>query len=398
VRSRKGPAHVGIEVRHKKACATRSGGNCNCRPSYRAEVHDTATGRPMKSPTFKALADARAWRNAHLAGPRASTTMTVREAALDWLDRAKQGRAVNRSGDRFKPKVLRDYESALNRYILPSLGAVRLDRVGRRDVQHLVERIGLTAQPSTVRNALMPLRTIYRDAMQRDWVAINPTAGIALPAARGKRDRIAPEPEARALIALLPVPDQGIWAAAFYAGLRLGEIQALRWQDVDFERRVLHVRSSWDPKEGPVLPKSRAGIRSVPLIEPLYVHLSRRRGERADPEGLVFGRSESRCFSHNAVRDRAKRLWDKAGLVRIGFHEARHTYASWMIAAGVDAKSLSTYMGHSSISITLDLYGHLLPGNEALAAKKLETFLASATPPATPENERTAETPEPRAS
>jgi integrase len=69
-------------------------------------------------------------------------------------------------------------------------------------------------------------------------------------------------------------------------------------------------------------------------------------------------------------------VWDAAELVPLGFHEARHTYAALMIAAGVNAKALSTYMGHANISVTFDRYGHLMPGNEAEAAGLLDAYLA----------------------
>lgn len=346
----------------------------------------------MKSPAYKSLADAKAWRVAQLAGPRSSTAITVREASEQWLERAKKGRAFNRSGDRFKPKVLRDYESALRRYVFPSLGAMRLDKVQRGDVQHLADQIGLTKSPSTVRNAFMPLRTIFRDAMQRDWVTANPTTGIALPAVRASRDRIASQTEAAILIASLPQRDQGIWATAFFAGLRLGEIQALRWTDVDFQRGLLRVERSWDAKEGPVAPKSKAGTRTVPMIAPLRALLLPSAINHQNDSALVFGRDPTTAFSHNSVRDRATRIWKKQSLKPIGFHEARHTYASWMIAAGVDLKTISTHMGHSSIAITIDRYGHLMPGNEAVTASKLEAFLASPTPSPTPREAPEAET------
>jgi integrase len=75
---------------------------------------------------------------------------------------------------------------------------------------------------------------------------------------------------------------------------------------------------------------------------------------------------------------RARLRWTKAGLAELGLLEARHTFASMMIAAGVNAKALSTYMGHSSITITLDRYGHLMPGNEDEAAALLDAYLLRA--------------------
>ena len=92
--------------------------------------------------------------------------------------------------------------------------------------------------------------------------------------------------------------------------------------------------------------------------------------------GLVFGTSYTQPFTPSNVRKRANAAWTRAGLAPIGLHECRHTFASLMIAAGVNAKALSTYMGHSSVTITLDRYGHLLPGNESEAADLLDAYLA----------------------
>jgi integrase len=89
----------------------------------------------------------------------------------------------------------------------------------------------------------------------------------------------------------------------------------------------------------------------------------------------VFGPSASRPFTPSAVRRRAGTAWKRAKLAPIGLHEARHTYASLMIAAGVNAKALATYLGHSSITIALDRYGHLMPGNEEEAAALLDAYL-----------------------
>jgi len=176
----------------------------------------------------------------------------------------------------------------------------------------------------------------------------------------------------------VPAGDRALWATALYAGLRRGELQALRWTDVDLDAGLIRVERSWDPKAGPIEPKSRAGRRRVPLVRPLRAELAAHRlRQGGGGEGLVLGRGE-RAFAPNAAARRAREAWAAEGLVPIGLHECRHTYASFMIAAGVNAKALSTYMGHSSITITLDRYGHLMPGSEAEAAGLLEAYLEPA--------------------
>ncbi len=92
-------------------------------------------------------------------------------------------------------------------------------------------------------------------------------------------------------------------------------------------------------------------------------------------EGLAFGTTSADPFVMTSVAFRSDKAWERAKLARITLHECRHTFASLMIAAGVNAKALSVYMGHANIGITMDRYGHLMPGNEDEAAAMLDAYL-----------------------
>jgi integrase len=92
----------------------------------------------------------------------------------------------------------------------------------------------------------------------------------------------------------------------------------------------------------------------------------------------MFGATPTAPFYCEGLTRRADQAWKVAGLRRITLHECRHTFASLMIAAGVNAKALSIYMGHASITTTFDLYGHLMPGNEDDAAGLLDAYLERA--------------------
>ena len=166
-----------------------------------------------------------------------------------------------------------------------------------------------------------------------------------------------------------------MWATAMYAGLRSGELRALRWEDVDLASGLIRVERSWDAREGPVGPKSHAGRRKVPIPVAFRDYLVVQRMQAEWEDGLVFGRTAERPFDPSVVRQRALRAWERDGREPITLHEARHTFASLMIAAGVNAKALSTYMGHSSVTITYDTYGHLMPGNEDESAALLDAYL-----------------------
>jgi integrase len=102
----------------------------------------------------------------------------------------------------------------------------------------------------------------------------------------------------------------------------------------------------------------------------------------AEPQVFPNGRG-SKPFNPGTLTLHTKKAWAAAGLTAIGLHECRHSYAAYAIAAGINTKALSTYMGHSSITITIDRYGHLLPGNESEAASLLDNWLAAAAQSAT---------------
>jgi integrase len=174
----------------------------------------------------------------------------------------------------------------------------------------------------------------------------------------GRRDRIADPSEAALLLAALPEKDRALWATALYAGLRRGELMALRWEDVDLAAGLIRVERSWDVREGIIEPKSRAGRRRVPIAAVLRDYLDEHKLATERSEGLVFGCSETRPFEPVSLAARAATAWMNAKRKEqeldprkpITLHEARHTFASLMIAAGVNAKALSTYIGHWSRS------------------------------------------------
>lgn len=237
---------------------------------------------------------------------------------------------------------------------------------------------GLNA--STVVVTLLPLRAIYKRAMARGEVAVNPTTGLQMPAVRGGRDRIASPEEGRKLIEALAKRDRALWATAMYAGLRRGELMALRVEDVDLAAGLIHVRRGWDYKEGEIATKSGKD-RRVPIMGELRDYLDEHLlglEWRERPDGLVFGSAPRTPFTGTPTAKRAKTAWKAAKLEPITLHECRHTFASLMIAAGVNPKAGSTYMGHANIKIYFDRYGHLMPGNEDQAAGLLNEYMARA--------------------
>lgn len=226
----------------------------------------------------------------------------------------------------------------------------------------------------------MPLRVIFRRAVEDGDLAVNPCTHLRLPAVRGLRERIASPEEAQRLLAVLPERDRPVWATALYAGLRRGELMALRWEDVDLAAGVIRVERAYDDKgRVEIEPKSRAGQRAVPVVGALRDSLVEHEVRQGRSVGFVLGSTPDTPFQPSTLWRRARRAWKQAGLEPIGLHEARHTFASVLIAAGVNAKAITTYMGHASIQTTYDLYGKLTPGSEAEAAALVDAYLGRAT-------------------
>jgi integrase len=350
--------------------------------SYEASIYLKREGRKLRR-TFPTAAGARAWRAEALTAAnkgalRSPKPTTLRRAWEEWEQRAKAGMIRDRSGNRYKPSTLRAYERTMRLRVLPEFGAARFTDVQRLDLQDLVERLlasGLS--PSTVQVTLLPVRAIYKRAIQRGELAVNPTSGLEMPAVSGGRDRVADPIEAAALIAAVADQDKAVWATALYAGLRRGELMAVRWEDIDLAAGIIRVERGWDDREGVIELKSKAGRRRVPIIPELRDQLIEHRLLTGRHTGLVFGRDAETPFTR-AVSDRADIAWKEAELERVTLHECRHTFAAFMIAAGVNAKALSTFMGHANISVTLDRYGHLMPGSEAEAAGLLDAYLIAA--------------------
>jgi len=392
MQAKRSPALRNLEVRHVKGCPNYGQPlrTCpKCELAFRPAVRDAGLGRQRRGTWTKNYAEAKGERvsleaavaNGTLAAPNATT---VKEAATTWLAKAKAGEVLNRSGRKYKPSVTRSYGKSLELHVYPTLGGKRLTDLKRKDVQELVDRLALTLDGQTVKNAITALRVVCRHALARDVITVNPCVGLELPAGggnrfggEGQRERMATADEADKLIAALPEQDRPIWETAFFAGLRLGELQGLQVGSVDLEARVIHVRDSWDRDTAQRIdPKYDSSRRTVPIIDRLYDVLKDHIGDRTEGHVFPSTRFPSKPVSASSVGQRADAAWEDAGLERTTLHEARHTFATVMIDANVPIKLVSAFMGHASTAITEEVYWHLLPHSLDDAREAMNAYLS----------------------
>jgi integrase len=400
----------GIDERHQKECPAYGKDNkrkrCRCTPSYRAEIQ--FDGERYRA-TFRDWSEADSWlvdmrrkRDLDLVGGKLERRPLAIVAA-EVFARMRSGQLLNDDRDRYDETVILNYEAAFGNHIKPLIGTKPIDAItfqmldgGSTGLVQQLREQGLA--PSTISNAVKPLRVIFRDLVRLGKVLANPTRGIELE--RGHAVQVIPTSVAHVMLLLAALRDGrapqtvlrddgrrvwypplegcpldvAIWACAFFAGLRLGEIAALDWSAVDFDENVIHVRRQWDQRRKVMKPPKGKKLRDVPMLEVLREILLEYRRLTGKNSGLLFGDSAGKPFNPSAVARRAKARWHF--MEHVGLHQARHTFASILIAAGVNAKILSTVMGHSSIEVTFDVYGHLFKGAEAEAAALVNRWMA----------------------
>jgi integrase len=296
------------------------------------------------------------------------TTPTASQFLAHWLD-------VSRAA--WRPKTYTSYEGTVRLHIAPALGRVRLDKLTPVHVQRLLKErrdAGLSAR--SVQYVLHVLRIALGKAVR--WGLVQRNVAALVDGPRVPRRRVAaldPGQAQRFIAAAGSDRLRALYTVALSLGLRQGEALGLRWSDVDLEGRSLTVRVALQrvPGRGLTLvePKTGTSQRRIALpgvcVDALRAHRVRQLEERL-PAGpawietdLVFTTMEGRALDGGAVTKNLQRILARCGLPRLRFHDLRHSAASLLGAQGVPARVVMEVLGHSRISVTMDLYSHVFP-------------------------------------
>jgi integrase len=324
-----------------------------------------------------------------------SRSITIAEAGRLWI----------RSGEAAKLErtTLDQYRQHLDHHIVPEIGEVKLAQLTAPMVREFEDRLRADRSPAMVRKALGSLGAILADAQERGLVAQNVVRSLRARRRRGKEQHADRRQKGRLKIGVdIPAPDEvraiiaqlnGRWRpmllTATFTGLRASELRGLRWGDVDLKRNAIHVRQRADRFNEIGRPKSEAGERTIPM-PPMVVN-ALREWKLVCPKGeldLVFPNGRGRIENYANIVHRglipiqiAAGVTNKHGQAKYtGLHSLRHFYASWCINRHVDGglelplKLVQSRLGHASIQMTADRYGHLFPrgddGAELAAAEK----------------------------
>ena len=348
-------------------------GRGEAREAWIVNYTDQAGSRRIA--TFERKRDADAYdaevRTAVRAGTHTapSRSPTVAEAIEDWLERGEL--------EQLERASLKQYRE-LGVHIERHLGTFRLAELTTPGVNRFRDSLCRTVSRSMARKILTALKGILGEAQRRGNVAQNVAIGVSIGPDKRKahlevgKDIPTPD-EIRRILAAASERARPLLVTAALTGLRASELRGLRWNDVDLKRGELHVRQRADRYGVIGRLKSSAGQRTVPL-GPMAVNTLKTWRLASATSGLVFPTRSGKPIDHPSLWKRMLAPAQiKAGIVTTGgkpkysFHALRHFYASWCINRRVDGglelplKVVSTRLGHASIQITADRYGHLFP-------------------------------------
>ena len=285
------------------------------------------------------------------------------------------------------------YKGMLTRHVYPFLGDKLIDEVKRKEIRNLIlmkNKDGLS------RSMLCLIRDVISGplgyAVDEELIEANPVSGILKRLKLERNKKITIEPMTQEEVELFLSTCQTYWLeqyifflCAFRTGMRLGEILALQWSDIDFNSDFIRVERSY--KRGIVeLPKN-GKVRRVDMSDQLVLNLKKLSKERKK-EGLKAGKGEAieiifhrngNYMEQNYIRRIFKRVLKKVGIREMRLHDIRHTFASLLLSNGESPVYVKEQLGHSSIQITVDIYGHLIPSSNRRAVNRLDNPQQSAT-------------------
>jgi len=308
---------------------------------------------------------------------RDSSNLDLSSFLLQWLSSIQPTIA---------PTSHRSYKRDVNLYIKPTIGAVKLSKLGVHHVKVMYTRLAEMKKSAAMqRKAGITLGVALQVAVNEGLLPFNPARMTKKPMHKPKEIRPLDADQVQVFLkAAEPDRMYALYVVAIDSGAREGELFALQWRDVDFAAKAISITKTLQELDATLVvketktPKSK---RRLPLsdfaFEVLQDHRKRMLAEsHYQPDAFVFCTAEGKPWFRSPLHRKSfKPILKNAGLPPIRFYDLRHTSATLLLLAGEPAKVASERLGHSSIVLTLDTYSHVSEGMQKQATEKLDTFL-----------------------
>ncbi|MFG6589368.1 tyrosine-type recombinase/integrase [Sulfitobacter sp. MOLA879] len=309
---------------------------------------------------------------------------TVQNACNSWLKTCER--------NELERSTMKAYRSHVNIHIDPRIGSLLLDDLSRSNVRDFMySMLDEGVSRAHVKKVMVSLRSALSEAVEREWIKHNVALDVKLrrKARTAEDEKIIPtKDEIRIIIENAPESHRAMFVTAIFTGMRISELRGLTWDCVDLDRKVIRITKRADEFGEMGAPKSRAGVRDIPMAPVVSQALSAWRTAAPESDlGLVFPNGVGRVQNYSNIYNRvfkpmlvANGITDGRGEAKFGIHSLRHAAASLFIEQGWNPKKIQTLLGHASITMTMDTYGHLFetPEEDVSLFEKLENDLMAA--------------------
>jgi integrase len=308
--------------------------------------------------------------------------MTFKNWAIIWLEEYKKRT--------LKPATYSHLHQMLHRYVLPTLGHYRLRDLRIENIQILINKLadkGLAV--GTLKDIHKPIHGALEQAVKNDLIAKNVSKKVRFPKKEKKKMRALDQDEQ---IKFTAVAKKSVIGRAFilalYTGLRIGEVLALTWNDVDLDAGIISINKGMTQYRDPMgdgasytlsqsigTPKTKSSIRDIPLI-PQMIEMLKKERENVllSTQNLVFPSAKGKYIVYETARAKFKKICGEAGISNIEElhpHSLRHSFATFALQSGIALKVIQELLGHSTLSMTADLYTHVLPETKHSEIQKI---------------------------
>ena len=303
----------------------------------------------------------------------------------EWLDHWYE----TYSKPTIRPRTQRTYEGYLRLYIKPKLGSIPLNKLTTNDIQQFCAWMksddhisGNGIADSQIRNCYSLCHRALEKARAEHLISRDPTEGCKLSPVRYEEMKIlSREAMQKLLIQAKEEKYYELFILELATGLRLGEIAALQWDDLNLESGELQINKQVVAVKGKLTvssPKTKAAVRTL-ILPSSVLKVMREYRARVDSRWMFPSpKKEDSPMRPSSIHQRLHRILDHAGCDRVRFHDLRHTFATNALAYGMDIKTLSTILGHVSCATTLNTYSHVTDEMRQQAAVKIDRGIAKA--------------------
>lgn len=266
----------------------------------------------------------------------------------------------------------RGYVCILNKHVIPIFGKRKIDSLKASELTLWQNELLKTHSNRTVINVRKIFNGIFEDALRDEIITKNPFLMLKAPSDIAKNENMPfTKDEIFQILKASPLKIRAFFAIGFFTGMRTGEITALKWSDIDFENRTIHVRRTRN-KGIETTPKTKSSIRDIEILDILFPYLEEHLQFNNGNEYVFLARGNNPYFSAIKISTTYwQKLLKKLDIKYRNLYQMRHTFASMMIANGEDILWVSNMLGHKNSNITLSTYAKYIKNDKKIRGKFL---------------------------